>query len=134
MNERGSASAELVICAPVLLLLAVVALVIGRLVLEQSQVVDIARSAAEAASIWPTAAQADEAAVLTASYELIHDGLRCIAPVVSVDTGDLVPGGEVRVDITCVVALASVSVPGLPGQVTLHESAVAPIEVYREIG
>ncbi len=134
MSERGSASAELVICAPILMLLSVVALLIGRLVLQQSQVVDVARTAAEAASLWPTGAQAHEAALLTASYELVHDGLHCIRPVIAVDTSDLVPGGEVSVEITCPVALAPASISGLPGSVTLRESAVAPIEVYREIG
>ena len=133
MSEEGSASAELVICAPILVLLAVVALLIGRLVLEQGQIVDVARTAAEAASLWPTGPQAHEAALLTAAYELVHDNLHCIEPVVAVDTSDLVPGGDVRVEITCVVALGSVSFPGLPGYVTLRESAVAPIEVYREL-
>jgi Flp pilus assembly protein TadG len=134
VNVRGSASAELVICTPVLLLLAVVALALGRLVLEQSQVVDVARAAAEAASVWPTPAAADQAATSVASSELAHDGLACGSPVVSVDTSHLQPGGAVGVEITCVVTLASAGVPGLPGSVTLHASATAPIELYREVG
>lgn len=134
MNARGSASAELVICTPVVILLAVLALAIGRLVQGQSQVVDVARNAAEAASIWPTASGAKGAAALTASYELVHDGLQCVAPQVDVDTSDLVPGGKVSVAITCVVRLSSVAVPGLPGFVTLHAAAVAPVEQYREVG
>jgi Flp pilus assembly protein TadG len=134
VNARGSATAELVICTPVLVLISVLALALGRLVLDQSQVVDVARNAAEAASIWPTAGGAKGAAALTASYELVHDGLHCIAPDVSVDTTDLVPGGEVSVAITCVVQLSSVAVPGVPGFVTLHASAVAPVEQFREAG
>jgi hypothetical protein len=135
VNARGSASAELVICTPVLVLVAVVAFALGRLVLDQSQVVDVARSAAEAASVWPTGPQAREAAELVAAYELIHDRVPCLTrPQVSVDTSDLAPGGAVSVEITCVVALSTVAVPGLPGTVTLHASAVAPVEQYREVG
>ena len=133
-HERGSASAELVICTPVIVLLAVLGLAVGRLVLQQSQVVDVARAAAEAASVWPSAPQAGYAALLTTSYELVHDDLHCISPVVSVDTADLAPGGHVSVSITCTVRLSSTAVPGLPGSVTLRGSAVAPVEQYRELG
>lgn len=132
-SARGSASAELVICTPLLVLLALVALAIGRLVLQQSQVVDVARSAAEAASIWPTPAQAEYAAAVTASYQLVHDDLQCIAPVVSVDTAALQPGGRVSVSITCEVRLSANALPGVPGYVTLHASATAPVEQYREV-
>jgi Flp pilus assembly protein TadG len=134
VNERGSASAELVVCAPILILLAVVALAVGRLVLQQSQVVDVARDAAEAASIWPTGPGAQTAALLTASYELVHDNLQCIDPKIDVDTADLVPGGQVSVQVTCVVELSNDDLPGLPATVTLHASAVAPVEEYRELG
>lgn len=134
MNARGSASAELVICTPVLLLLAVVAMALGRLVLEHSQVVDVARAAAEAASVWPTPAAATAAATSVASEELARDGLPCTSSVVAVGTSHLQPGGEVQVEITCTVRLAAAGVPGLPGSVTLHASAVAPIETYREVG
>lgn len=129
----GSASAELVICTPLLVLFALVALAIGRLVLQQSQVVDVARSAAEAASIWPTSGQAQYAAAVTASYQLVHDDLQCIAPVVSVDTSELQPGGRVSVTITCEVRLSANALPGLPGYVILRASAVAPVEQYRDV-
>jgi Flp pilus assembly protein TadG len=134
VNERGSASAELVICTPILILVAVVALAIGRLVLQQSQVVDVARDAAEAASIWPTGSAAQTAALTTASYELVHDNLRCIDQQIDVDTADLAPGGQVSVQVTCVVELSNDGLPGLPATVTLHAAAVAPVEEYRELG
>lgn len=132
--SRGSASAELVICTPLLVLFALVAFAIGRLVLQQSQVVDVARSAAEAASVWPTPPQAGDAALLTASYELLHDDLQCLSPVVSVDAADLVPGGRVSVSVTCTVRLSSAALPGVPGYVTIRASATAPVEQYREVG
>jgi hypothetical protein len=74
MSDRGSATTELVILAPVLVLLAVAALVLGRLVLFQEQIADAARSAVEAAAVWPTPRQAEEAALLTASYDIVRDG------------------------------------------------------------
>ena len=134
MKERGSASAELVVCTPVLLLVALVAMAIGRLVSQQSQVVDITRAAAEAASVWPTPAAAAAAAGAAAAGELGRDGLACRSRTLAVDTSRLYPGGSVRVDLTCVVTLAVAGVPGLPGSVTLRASATAPIETYREVG
>jgi Flp pilus assembly protein TadG len=133
VSDRGSASAELVICTPVLLLLAVVAMALGHLVLEQSQVVDVARAAAEAASVWPTPAAATEAARSVVAEELSGDGLHCTSTVVSVNTSLLQPGGSVNVAIACVVTVAAAGAPGLPGSVTLRASAVAPIEIYREV-
>jgi TadE-like protein len=134
VNEEGSASAELVILAPLLVVLAVAALVLGRLVLYQEQVADAARSAVEAAALWPTAAQADEAALLAASYDLVHDGARCAASSVRVDTTHLQPGGHIGATVRCVVLVGSSLLPGVPGAMTITASASAPIETYREVG
>jgi hypothetical protein len=133
MRERGSASAELVFVTPVLILMGLVAFVLGRLVLDAGQVVDAARSAAEAAAVWPTVPQAGEAALLTASYEIVGDGLVCKGATVSIDASHFVAGGSVQVRVACPLRLPK-SVPGLPASVTLTGSAAAPIEPYREVG
>jgi Flp pilus assembly protein TadG len=134
MSEQGSATTELVILAPLLVVLAVSALILGRLVLYQEQVADAARSAVEAAALWPTAPQADEAALLTASYDLVHDDARCVRSSVSVETADLQPGGQIHATVTCVVLVGSSLLPGVPGAMTINASASAPIETYREVG
>jgi hypothetical protein len=133
MRETGSASAELVFVTPVLMLIGLVAFVLGRLVLEAGQVVDAARSAAEAAAVWPTVPQAGAAAALTASYEIVRDGLACTRPTVSIDAAHFVAGGSVHVSLACAVLLPP-SVPGLPPSVTLTAAAAAPIEPFREVG
>jgi hypothetical protein len=131
-GERGSASAEIVIIAPILILMTAVALTLGRLAIDRGEVAEAARAAAEAASVWPTAPQANEAAQLAAAYSLVHDGLDCLSPRVVVDAASLAPGGELAVTVSCTVQLESSF--GLPGAVTLVSSAVAPIETYRELG
>ena len=133
-RDRGSATAELVIVAPIVLVLIAATVVLGRLVLVKQQVVDAARSAAEAAALWPTAPQADEAGVLTASYDLVQDHADCLTSSVSIDTSRLVPGGAVGVTISCVVPSGTGLIPGLPSVTTITVSAWAPIEVYREVG
>jgi Flp pilus assembly protein TadG len=133
VRARGSASAELVVCTPVLLLVALVALSIGRLVLDQSQVADVARSAAEAAAVWSDPSSARLAAEETAAYELLGDDLQCNPAHITVDTAQLVPGGEVTVTVSCVVSLAA-AIPGLPGNVTLEAAVQAPVEQYRQVG
>jgi len=35
------------------------------------------------------------------------------------------------VDVTCVVVVNGLGVPGLPGTRTLHERAVSPLDSYR---
>jgi Flp pilus assembly protein TadG len=134
VSDRGSATTELVILAPLLVVLAVAALVLGRLVLYQEQVADAARSAVEAAALWPTAPQADEAALLAASYDLLHDNARCAGSSVSVDTADLQPGGHIGATVRCRVLIGSSLLPGVPGAMTITASATAPIETYREVG
>lgn len=132
--DCGSATAELVIVAPIVLVLIAATVVLGRLVLVKQQVVDAARSAAEAAALWPTAPQAAEAGLLSASYDLVQDHADCITSSVTVDTSHLGPGGSVGVTIRCVVPSGTALIPGLAPVTTITASASAPIEVYREVG
>jgi Flp pilus assembly protein TadG len=133
MRDRGSASAELVFVTPVLILIGLVAFVIGRLVLDKGQVIDAARSAAEAAAVWPTISQARGAALVTASYEMQRDGLVCEGARVSLLTVGFAAGGNVRVSVTCPVEVLN-AVPGLPSSIALTAAASAPIEPFREVG
>lgn len=133
MSDDGSASAELVFLTPVLVLVGLAAMVLGGLVLDKGQVVDTARSAAEAASVWPTPAEAHDAAVRTAAYDIVADGLVCRPARVALDTAGFVAGGSLQVTVTCPVAVPRF-VPGLPPVITLIGTATAPIEPFREVG
>src|SRR5664279_4509140 len=91
------------------------------------------------ASIARTAAQAQQLARASAVSTLTKQGLHCAGgPSVDVDTsGFFAPAGtsaEVHVEVTCVVSLSDVGMPGLPGSRTLHEHATSPIDPFRSIG
>jgi hypothetical protein len=57
------------------------------------------------------------------------------APSIQVDTSGFAaaPGtpASVTVDVTCVVVVNALNVPGLPTTRSLHERAVSPLDSYR---
>ena len=132
-SDRGSASAELVLLAPLLVAFAAVLLLGGRLVVARQQLLDATRTAVEAAVIQPTGSLA-QAAAATAFGQLASDHLACGPYSVTTATGDFRPGGVVSVDLRCGIALAALGIAGLPGSVTVQSAAAAIIEPYREVG
>ncbi len=133
-SEVGSATAEIVILTPLLVLLALVFVVGGRLTNALQEVADAARTSVESAVIASTASSAQAQAVAAADYEISHDGFQCAPYSVTVDVADFAPGGFVSVQLRCGVGLATLGIPGLPGSVTLSAHASAGIEFYRELG
>jgi len=135
-GDGGSASLELAIIAPVLLLLLALIVMGGRFAMASAAITGVAGAAARDASLArsPTAARA--AAVSGAQATLAEQSLHCQGrPIVQVDTSAFaaVPGtpASVSVDVTCVVVLNGLHVPGLPSTRTLHERAVSPLDSYR---
>lgn len=133
-SDRGSASAELVLLAPLLVAFAAVLLLGGRLVVARQQLLDATRTAVEAAVIQPTSSLAQTSAAATAFEQLASDRLSCNPYSVTTATGDFRPGGVVSVDLRCGIALAALGIAGLPGSVTVQSAAAAIIEPYREVG
>lgn len=127
-------TAEMVVLTPLLVLIALAAIAFGRLESAAAQVSDAARGAAEAAVIWPTTDQANDAAEETAAYALSSDGITCDPYTVNLDTSDWQPGGNLSVTVSCTVSFAEVALPGMPGSRTLTQTVVAPIETYRALG
>jgi Flp pilus assembly protein TadG len=132
-RDGGSASAELVFVVPVLILIGLVAVALGRLVLGEGQLVEAARSAAESASLWPTPAEAQAAAAGAAHYEILHNSLACNGAQVDIGSSDFVPGGRLVVTVTCPASVVP-AIPGVPDELTLSATATAPIEPFREVG
>lgn len=133
MREKGSASAELVVIVPVLVLIGLVAVALGRLVLAEGQIREAARAAAEAGSIWPTATQAAQAADAAARYEIVHNSVACRGEHTNTDASAFAPGGRLSVTVSCPVAVAP-AIPGLPAEITISAGATAPVEPFREVG
>jgi Flp pilus assembly protein TadG len=133
-GDDGQAIAELVIVAPVLLLVIVLMVALGRIDSAQGDVESAARAGVQAAVVQANAAEAQTEAASSAISTLAGAGLACPSPQISTDTSNFVAGGTVSVTVTCVTSLADVSVPGVPGSKTLTATATAPIDEFRTIG
>ena len=135
-GEGGSASLELAIIAPVLLVLIALVVMGGRFAMASAAITGVAGAAARDASLARSPAAARLAAVSSAQATLAEQSLHCQgAPAVEVDTSGFAaaPGApaSVSVDVTCVVVVNGLNVPGLPSTRTLHERAVSPLDSYR---
>ena len=132
--SSGSITAEMVVLTPLVVLLALFVVAFGRLELASSQLDDAVRAAAQAAVIWPTTQQAQQAAAETASFTLNRDGITCSPYDVETDSSNWHTGGSVSITLTCTVSLSQVAIPGLPGSHSITAHATAPIESFRGLG
>jgi len=138
--DEGSAALELVVLAPVLLVLLALVIAAGRTSIAQSSVDAAARDAARQASLAlnPYAAQA--AGLTSAQQSLREDGLDCVTENVVVNTGGadsgfgIAPGAPAQVSATvsCKVPLSDLFLPGLPGFHTMTATFTSPLDVYRQ--
>ena len=134
-HDAGNAALELVVLAPVLVLLLGLVVAAGRTSIAQGSVDAAARDAARQASIALTPGSAQAAAQSSARAALGRDGLDC-DPVVVVNTSQFgVPVGEqaaVTATVSCQVPLSDLVVPGLPGSRTLRFTFTSPLDPFRE--
>ncbi|WP_409331585.1 pilus assembly protein TadE [Trujillonella humicola] len=120
--------------APALLLLLSFAVVAGRAQIAEGAVAEAARAAAREASL----ARSGDAAAAAARAEqaLIDQDLHCQSTTVDIDTaGFQAPPGQpadVTVTVSCVVGMADLLAPGLPGSVTVEASFTSPLDAFRE--
>jgi hypothetical protein len=134
-TERGNAALELVILAPILLALLSLVIAAGRTAVAQGSVDGAARDAARQASIALTPSAAQAAGLVSANAALRRDGLDC-SPAVLIDTSQFtsVPVGRpavVTATVSCVVPLANLALPGLPGAARLTARFTSPLDTYR---
>jgi hypothetical protein len=133
-TDDGNAALELVILAPVLLLLIGFVVAAGRTWIAQGSVAAAARDAAREASISLSPGQARLAALSSAQAALRSDGLLC-RPLITLNLAgfDVPPGqpASVSATVTCTVPLSGLLVPGLPGSKTLRATFTSPLDPYR---
>jgi Flp pilus assembly protein TadG len=132
LGEEGSITAELVVLAPVLAVFLLLIVALGRYELARQEVIAAARAAADAAAVVSSAGQAPLAASDAAGAS-IQSRHACAVLDVSTDTGQFVPGGSVRVTVTCRVDLSDVLLPGWPGSTTVQSIRIAPIDPFRSV-
>jgi Flp pilus assembly protein TadG len=138
-GDRGNAALELVILAPVIVLLIGMVVAAGRTTIAQGSVDAAARDAAGQASIARSPAQALAAAQDSAGAELAGENLSC-TPVIEMPGLDLAfatPAGEpasVTATVSCTVSLSDLLVPGLPGSQKLTGTFTSPLDPFRGRG
>jgi Flp pilus assembly protein TadG len=131
--EDGSATTELVLVTPLLIILLLFATLAGRLALSRSDVQGAARDAARAASIERSPTAARLAAVDAAKDNLERSGTSCGDLRVEPDLTDFQPGGSVQVKVTCQVPLGDLMLLRLPASSKeVAATAVEVIDLYRE--
>ena len=130
-SERGSTAVELTLLAPVLLIVLMFVVGLGRMAHARQQVESIAADAARAASLARDPNTSTQKARTAAELSRAGADLSCTALEVDVDTADFRPGGTVRVAVTCFADLSDVAISGLPGRQSFTATSVVPIESFR---
>ena len=127
-REEGSAAVELVVATPLLILLMLFPIGLGRVTQAELLAETAAGSAARAASL----ARSPEKAVAAAHAAVDADSsVSCPNPKVTVDTSAFRPGGTVAVRVECRPRLADVTGVGFPGTMAISERMVAGIDTWR---
>ncbi|MFF9897727.1 TadE/TadG family type IV pilus assembly protein [Streptomyces longispororuber] len=128
--DAGSATVELVLVVPALLLMLWFLVFCGRMTDARLRVEDAAHQAARAASLQRTASAADFQARTTAAAALGDAGITC-RPLTVDASGSVQPGGTVTASVTCRVDLEGLALLQVPGTQTLEADFAAPVDVYR---
>ena len=132
-RDRGMQTVELVILTPVVILLLLVVVGLGRYSYGKQLVSQAAFAAARAASLTTTATDASAAAQAAGGAALAGAGISCRDIVVTTDVTDFRAGGTVRVTVSCTASLSDLALSGLPGSTTVTAAAAAPLETYRQL-
>jgi len=132
-GDSGSASVELEVLAPLLVVLLLLVVALGRTVLAHQEVDQAASDAARAASIASSASAASAAAQDAAQRDLAGHGITCSPFSETTDVSDFNPGGIVTVHLSCTASLEGLSLLRLPGSETLTAQGSAPVDAYRSV-
>lgn len=132
--DRGSATLELAVLAPGLLLLIALIALAGRYAVADGAVDQAAAEAARAASLQRTPSAGRDAAAEVARAALTDQGLSCLRTEIDVDVSGLraPPGQRGRVTVTVRCPLRVADLPLQVPAITLTATAVSPVDTYRE--
>ena len=127
-RESGSAAVEAAVGLPAFMLFVALVILAGRLAIATQAVEASASEAARVASIARTQGAASGAATAAATSSLANQNLHCVRSTVAVDTAGFdAPVGtpaQVTATVACVVNLADLSLPGVPGTRTATTASV----------
>jgi Flp pilus assembly protein TadG len=136
LKQSGSVAIELVILTPAIILFFAVMVIAGRITLAQQAAEAAAFDAARTASLARSASAAGLEGTNAAQTSFQAQGLTCLRLDVAVNTAEFAkPPPEpatVQVSVSCLVQLADVALPGMPGQLELTGQFTSPLDRYRE--
>ncbi|UZJ33480.1 pilus assembly protein [Streptomyces endophytica] len=121
----------MVLLTPLLVLMLLVVVALGRLADARLVVADAAHQAARAASLARTEHVAHTQALRAAATSLKGTGATCTSPSVHLTTGGLAPGTKVSAKVTCTAALGDLTRTGMPGHVRLVGTAFSVVDSFR---
>jgi Flp pilus assembly protein TadG len=130
-DERGAVATELVLLTPLLILMLLFVVALGRLAGARITGWGAAAQPARAASIATTPAEASAAAQQTATAALGSDHVTCATLKVTTNTARFAPGGSVSVTVSCSVALSDLTGLRLPVTERVSSTAASVIDTYR---
>lgn len=130
-DDRGSAAVELVLLTPLLVLMLLIVVALGRLADARLVVADAAHQAARAASLARTEHAAHIQALRAATATLKETGATCTTPSVHLTTGGLAPGTKVSAKVTCTATLEDLTRMGMPGHVRLANTAFSVVDSFK---
>ena len=137
-DERGSAAVEAAVGVPAFVLFVGLIIFGGRTATTHSAVESAAADAARTASIARTASEAKQEAKAAAQASLANQDIHCLSVTVSVDVSDFAKTvgetGAVTATVECLLDLADLSVPGVPGSRLVKATGTSPLDTFRERG
>lgn len=130
-RDRGSASLELVLLTPVLLVLLLFVVMGGRYAQARADVDSAARDAARAGSLERSSAAAIDAAEVAAARGLADRDIVCTDLDVRLDVTNFRPGGDVEATVSCALDLSDLTGLGVPSSVSFESAFSEPVDVFR---
>jgi Flp pilus assembly protein TadG len=135
-DERGSAAVEAAVGVPAFVLFVGLIIFGGRTATTHSAVESAAADAARTASIARTASEAKHDAKDAAQASLANQDIHCLSVNVVVDVSDFAKAvgeaGSVAATVECLLDLADLSVPGVPGSRLIRATSSSPLDTWRE--
>jgi Flp pilus assembly protein TadG len=130
-GETGSASLELVLITPALVVLLLLVVMGGRYAQARADVDSAARDAARAGSIARGTDSAEADGEAAARARLREGGVTCRTLTVAVDTSQFRAGGSVTATLSCTVDLGDLTGLAVPASRTFSARFTEPVDVYR---
>lgn len=122
---------EFVLITPVLIVILLFVVGLGRMAHASQKVESVAASAARAASLERNTQLSRAAAQKAAEDELGEQGVSCTNLDVDTDLSSYQPGGQVSVTVSCTTDLSDVAMAGFSGSKVYSATSVVPIETWR---